>query len=115
MVERLHTHRGGCSVRILIRLQDFQADRWRWPVSHRKILIISYLFPPAGGIGVQRALSLAKYLPGCGFEVHVLRANNAAAPVKDPDLLKHLPPQLMVHNAMTPELPFGFRQAVWRW
>jgi hypothetical protein len=41
----------------------------------RKILIMSYLFPPVGGIGVQRALSLAKYLPPCGFEVHVLKAN----------------------------------------
>src|SRR5438445_5212714 len=85
------------------------------PARPQKLLIISYLFPPAGGIGVQRALSLAKYLPACGFEVHVLRANNAVAPVKDPGLLKHLPPQLMVHNALTPELPFGFRQAAWRW
>ena len=85
------------------------------PARPQKLLIISYLFPPAGGIGVQRALSLAKYFPACGFEVHVLRANNAAAPVKDPGLLKQLPPQLMVHNAPTPELPFGFRQGAWRW
>ena len=32
-----------------------------------KILLISYLFPPVGGIGVQRALSLAKYLPRMRF------------------------------------------------
>ena len=49
-----------------------------------KLLIINYLFPPAGGIAVQRALSLAKYLPQFGFEVHVLSAGNAAAPVQNP-------------------------------
>jgi hypothetical protein len=57
-----------------------------------KLLIINYLFPPAGGIAVQRALSLAKYLPQFGFEVHVLSAGNAAAPLHDPQLLKHVPP-----------------------
>ena len=52
-------------------------------MSNNRVLIISYLFPPAGGVAVQRALSLAKYLPGCGFDVHVLRASNASAPVLD--------------------------------
>jgi glycosyltransferase involved in cell wall biosynthesis len=80
-----------------------------------KLLIVSYLFPPAGGVGVQRALSLAKYLPECGFEVHVLKARNAAGPVHDPGLLKHLPASVKVHEAFTPELPFHFRQKLWRW
>jgi glycosyltransferase involved in cell wall biosynthesis len=81
----------------------------------RKLLIISYLFPPAGGVAVQRALSLAKYLPGCGYSVHVLRARNASAPVEDPGLLKHVPASVTVHTAFTPELPFKFRQRVWGW
>ena len=80
-----------------------------------RLLILSYLFPPAGGVAVQRALSLAKYLPGCGFDVHVLRAHNAAAPVHDPELLKHVPAGVRIHSAFTPELPFAFRQAVWNW
>ena len=79
-----------------------------------RLLMISYLFPPVGGVGVQRALSLAKYLPECGFDVHVLRARNAAAPVYDPGLLRQLPPGVTVHDAFTPELPFAFRQALWR-
>ena len=81
----------------------------------RRLLIISYLFPPAGGVAVQRALSLAKYLPDCGCEVHVLRARNAAAPVQDPGLLRHIPASVTVHSAFTPELPFQFRQRIWRW
>jgi glycosyltransferase involved in cell wall biosynthesis len=79
------------------------------------ILIISYLFPPAGGIAVQRSLSLAKYLPAYGYEVHVLKAENAAAPVHDPGLLQHIPDGTRIYGAFTPELPFAFRQKLWRW
>jgi len=79
----------------------------------RKILIVSYLFPPVGGIGVQRALSLAKYLPRCGFDVHVLKASGAGGPVYDPDLVRQIPPEVRVHKAFTPEIPFAFRQRLW--
>jgi glycosyltransferase involved in cell wall biosynthesis len=82
-------------------------------VRTHRILIVSYLFPPHGGIAVQRALSFAKYLPRHGCEVHVLTARNAAAPVKDPGLLKHVPGTVQIHDAFTPELPFGFRQKLW--
>ena len=81
----------------------------------RKVLIISYLFPPAGGVAVQRALSLAKYLPALGFEVHVLRARNAATPVIDRSLLQHIPASVRVHHAISPEPRFAFRQRVWGW
>src|SRR6185503_15364274 len=79
----------------------------------RKILIMSYLFPPVGGIGVQRALSLAKYLPPCGFEVHVLKANNAGGPVHDPALVKQIPAGVTVHESFTPEISFAIRQKLW--
>lgn len=83
--------------------------------SARKILIISYLFPPAGGIAVQRALSFAKYLPALGWEVHVLSAANAAVPVRDPGLLRHVPENVHLHRAFTPEIPFAARQKIWKW
>ena len=79
-----------------------------------RLLMVSYLFPPVGGVGVQRALSLAKYLPKSGFEVHVLKAWNAAAPLRDPELLKEVPPEVHVHRAFTPELPFYVRKKLWR-
>jgi glycosyltransferase involved in cell wall biosynthesis len=81
----------------------------------RRLLLISYLFPPAGGIGVQRALSLAKYLPEHGYDVHVLQARNAAGPVVDAGLLKHVPPSVTVHSAFTPEIPFHLRHSIWNW
>lgn len=79
-----------------------------------RILIVSYLYPPAGGIGVQRALSLSRYLPDSGFEVHVLTAWNPAAPVRDEKLLKLVPPAVRIHKAVTPEPPFYFRKKLWR-
>jgi glycosyltransferase involved in cell wall biosynthesis len=66
-----------------------------------------------GGIGVQRALSLAKYLPRCGFEVHVLKATNAGGPVHDPELVRQIPAEVQVHEAFTPEIPFKIRQKLW--
>ncbi len=79
----------------------------------RKLLILTYLFPPAGGISVQRALSMARYLPECGFDVHVLRAGNAESPVHDPALLDKVPPSVQVHSAMTLEVPFALRHRIW--
>src|SRR5258708_32397576 len=83
------------------------------PLTDSKILIISYLFPPVGGIGVQRALSLAKYFPGCGYEVHTLMATNAGGSVYDPDLVGQIPPLVRVHQAYAPEIPFAVRQKLW--
>ncbi len=79
------------------------------------ILIVSYLFPPMGGIAVQRALSLARYLPHCGYDVHVLKARNAVGPVYDSSLLKHVPDSISIHSAFTPEIPFELRQRIWKW
>lgn len=78
-----------------------------------RLLIVSYVFPPCGGITVQRALSFSKYLPREGVTVSVLTASNAAAPVKDPGLLRHVPPEVRVHRAMTLEPPFYLRKKVW--
>jgi len=79
-----------------------------------RVLLIAYLFPPAGGVGVLRALSFAKYLPQSGHQVHVLSAWNPTAPTLDPDLLNHVPKNVKVHRAFTPELPFHFRQKLWK-
>lgn len=38
----------------------------------RKLLIITYYWPPSGGAGVQRWLKMSKYLAQLGHEVHVV-------------------------------------------
>lgn len=79
----------------------------------RKLLLISYFYPPVGGIGVQRALSFTRYLPDNGLEVHVLTSTNPAAPVMDPKLLDLVPPVVKIHKAYTLEPPFYLRKKIW--
>ena len=38
----------------------------------KKILIITYYWPPSGGAGVQRWLKLTKYLATKNTEIHVI-------------------------------------------
>ena len=76
------------------------------------VLLVTYSFPPAAGVGVLRAFSLAKYLPASGLHVEVLTARNAAAVGKDPGLLAQLPPEVAVHRTWTLDLPFGLRKAI---
>jgi glycosyltransferase involved in cell wall biosynthesis len=77
-----------------------------------KVLLISCYFPPAGGIQVQRALSIARYLPDYGFDVLVLAARGAV-PTYDPDLLKLIPAYVEVHRTWTFEPPFQLRKKLW--
>ena len=83
-------------------------------MTKRRVLLISYWFPPAGGIAVQRALSLAKYLPDYGCEVHVLTPSNPPSPVPDPSLLDQVPEKVKVHRCWTPAPPSGVRKLLWR-
>ena len=57
----------------------------------RKVLIITYYFPPSGGPGVQRVLKFVKYLPQFGFEPVVLTVMNGDFPAVDESLLKAVP------------------------
>ncbi|MDQ3266622.1 MAG: glycosyltransferase [Myxococcota bacterium] len=78
-----------------------------------KVLLLSYFFPPAGGVSVQRMLALTKYLPRDRCEVGVLTTWNGAYPVSDPALLKRIPPDVKIHRAFTPELPYQLRRQLW--
>jgi hypothetical protein len=73
------------------------------------LLLITFSFPPAGGVGVLRALSLAKYLPENGVRVDVLTARNAPAVGKDLTLLQQIPSSVVVHRTWTLDLPFWLR------
>ena len=75
-------------------------------------LLITFSFPPAGGVGVMRALSLAKYLPGDSVRVDVLTARNAPAVIRDEALLAQVPASVRVHRTWTLDLPFVLRKAI---
>ncbi|GGP06222.1 glycosyl transferase family 1 [Cloacibacterium rupense] len=60
----------------------------------KKILIISYYWPPAGGPGVQRWLKFVKYLPEFGWEPTVFIPENPSYPIVDETLQKDVPKNL---------------------
>ena len=64
----------------------------------KRLLFISYIFPPAGGAGVQRAAKFVKYLGQYGWQTLVLTPDRPSVPVMDPSLLADLPPGLVVRR-----------------
>lgn len=57
----------------------------------KKVLIIAYYWPPAGGPGVQRWLKFVKYLPEFGVEPIVYVPANPSYPIVDKSLLEQIP------------------------
>ncbi|MFW5972501.1 MAG: glycosyltransferase, partial [Bacteroidota bacterium] len=66
----------------------------------RRVLILSYYFPPSGGPGVQRVLKFTRYLPETGWMPTVVTVDPkfAAYPNLDPDLEKEVPEEVLVHR-----------------
>ncbi len=62
----------------------------------KKVLVVTYYFPPSGGPGVQRVLKFVKYLPQFGFEPIVLTVEDADFPALDISLLQAIPPDTRV-------------------
>lgn len=65
----------------------------------KKVLIISYYFPPSGGPGVQRVLKFVKYLREFGWQPVVLTAAGADYPVLDESLTAEVPEDVRVYRA----------------
>ncbi|MEC4116207.1 glycosyltransferase family 4 protein [Myroides phaeus] len=62
----------------------------------KKVLIISYYWPPAGGPGVQRWLKFVKYLPDFAIEPILYIPDNATYPLVDNNLIKEVNPNLTI-------------------
>ncbi len=65
----------------------------------KRILIVSYYFPPLGGVGVFRALKLARHLPDLGWETHVLTLEPPQYYCIDHTLLDQIPESVTVHRS----------------
>ncbi|MDT8407027.1 MAG: glycosyltransferase family 4 protein [Methylococcales bacterium] len=57
------------------------------PGRNIKILIVTYYYPPVGGIAVQRVVKLAKYLPTCGVDVEILTTAHGMGYIQDASLI----------------------------
>lgn len=62
----------------------------------KKVLIITYYWPPSGGSGVQRWLKFAKYLGGFGWDPVIYTPENPEIPVSDESLFKDIPANVKV-------------------
>lgn len=56
----------------------------------KRVLVLSYYWPPSGGSGVQRWVKFAKYLPAEGWEAVVYTPSNPEMPSRDESLLKEV-------------------------
>ncbi len=62
----------------------------------KRLLVISYYWPPSGGAGVQRWLKFVKYLREFGWEPVIYTAENPEVPAIDNTLLADVPDNIEV-------------------
>ena len=62
----------------------------------KRVLIISYYWPPAGGSGVQRWLKFAKYLPKNNWQPIIYTPDNPYFEIKDEKLLSDIPSEVEI-------------------
>lgn len=62
----------------------------------KKVLIVTYYWPPSGGSGVQRWLKFVKYLPSFGWQPYVFTPENPSVEIRDDSLLNDVPPEAEV-------------------
>jgi len=73
----------------------------------KKVLIITYYWPPSGGAGVQRWLKFTKYLRDYGWEPIIYTPENPESPNNDSSLEKDIPKKLTVVKTKIWE-PYNF-------
>lgn len=62
----------------------------------KKVLVITYYWPPSGGAGVQRWLKFVKYLRENGWEPIIYTPENPEIPAIDNSLFKDIPENIKV-------------------
>jgi len=72
----------------------------------KKVLIITYYWPPAGGISLHRCLKFAKYLRDFGWEPIIYTAKDAQYPYYDDSNFKDIPEGITILKQKIIE-PFG--------
>ncbi|MCM2374826.1 glycosyltransferase [Aporhodopirellula aestuarii] len=76
----------------------------------RRVLFISYAYPPTGGGGVQRSVKFTKYLPQFGWQPTVLTVANPSVPVHDDTLVRDIDPAVEIIRARTWEPSYRWKQ-----
>jgi glycosyltransferase involved in cell wall biosynthesis len=78
----------------------------------RRVLVVTYTFPPVGGAGVQRITKFVKYLPKHGWLPTVLTVENPSVPVLDQSLVGEIPASVQVVRARSWEPSYALKSSV---
>ena len=62
----------------------------------RKILVVTYYWPPAGGSGVQRWLNFSRYLAELGWDITIICPENPSYPLIDRSIEESISPLVKV-------------------
>jgi glycosyltransferase involved in cell wall biosynthesis len=62
----------------------------------RRVLVVTYYFPPTGGIGYVRTLKYVTYLPRWGWKATCLTVKDAGYGLRDIDSLRRVPADLEI-------------------
>ncbi len=65
----------------------------------KKVLFITYYWPPAGGAPINRILKFYQYLHECGWEAIILTTEGGDFPFEDESLLKEVKPETKVYRS----------------
>lgn len=79
----------------------------------KKVLIITYYWPPTGGAGVQRWLKFSKYFRQFGWEPVIYTPSNPDFPINDNTLLKDVPADLTILKTQITE-PYDIYRKIMR-
>ena len=72
----------------------------------KRVLIITYYWPPSGGSGVQRWVKFAKYLPANGWQPVIYTPENPELTAVDKTLAAEIPPEAEIVKTRILE-PYG--------
>src|SRR5438067_4255013 len=64
----------------------------------KRVLMITYAFPPAAYVGAHRTLKYCKYLPSHGWLPVVLTIDSRRVAHQDPALCRQIPAEVEVHR-----------------
>ena len=82
----------------------------------RRLLLVSYHFPPDPAVGALRWRKLARHAAARGWTLDVIARDPRELPRADLSGLEDLPLDLNVHHVPTPPLPWAtFPGRAWRW
>ncbi|GAB4146393.1 MAG: glycosyltransferase family 4 protein [Bacteroidia bacterium] len=81
----------------------------------KKVLIVTYYWPPSGGAGVQRWVKLSRYFLKQGVQPYVVTVDpeKASYALRDPSLADDILPELKVYHTSTLE-PYGIYKTLTR-